>query len=129
VIGGRVLDTSAVRAFVEQRSVYASALVWTATEEDIVLVIPAAVLTEVRATVAPEHVAVLDVLVGLPVTVVEPLDDRGAGETAEVASRLPAAGLANAQAAACALARGWPLVSAGASRHADLPSLTVEEVP
>lgn len=47
VIGGRVLDASAVLAFVEQRSVYASA-VWTATEEDIVLMVPAAVLAEVQ---------------------------------------------------------------------------------
>jgi len=40
VIGGRVLDASALVVFATQRSVYAAALVWTAVEETIVLVVP-----------------------------------------------------------------------------------------
>lgn len=37
VIGGRVLDTSALLAFATESSVYCAALVWTAVKESIVL--------------------------------------------------------------------------------------------
>jgi hypothetical protein len=42
VIGGRVLDTSALLAFARGTSIYASAAVWTAVEESIVLLVPSA---------------------------------------------------------------------------------------
>jgi hypothetical protein len=38
VIGGRILDTSALLAFAHGTSIYASAAVWTAVEEPIVLI-------------------------------------------------------------------------------------------
>jgi predicted nucleic acid-binding protein len=129
VIGGRVLDSSAVRAFVEQRSVYVSALVWTATEEDIVLLIPASVLAEVRAEAGDAERAVLDVLLGLPITVVDPLDARRSREAADLLGPGGTDDLASAQAAACALARGWPLVSAQPSRFVGVVGLAVEELP
>lgn len=129
MIGGRVLDSSAVGAFVEQRSVYVSALVWTATEEDIVLLVPASVLTEVRGGAGDAERAVLDVLLGLPVTVVDALDDRRSREAADLLGPGGTADLASAHAAACALARGWPLVSAQPSRYSGVVGLTVEELP
>ncbi len=125
MIGGRVLDASAVTAFVGQRSVYASALVWTATEEDIVLVIPASALLEVRAGIDGTAEAVLAVLLGLPVTVVDVLD----AERAREAGGLAVGDVASAHAAACALGRGWPLVTAEPARSSAIRGLVVEELP
>ena len=129
MIGGRVLDSSAVRAFVGQRSVYVSALVWTATEEDIVLLIPATVLTEVRADADEMARAVLDVLLGLPVTVVDPLEAGRAAEVADLLGEVGAGDLASAHGAACALDRLWPLVTGAPSRYEAVPGLVVEQLP
>jgi predicted nucleic acid-binding protein len=74
-------------------------MVWTATEEDI----------------------------GLPITVVDVLDAARAREVAALtlgAQHLPAA-----HAAACALARGWPVVTAEPSRYFAVEGLVVEELP
>ena len=60
MIGGRVLDASAHAAFAEQRSVYLSAAVWTAVEEDVVLLVPATALLDARMVVAPGDLEVLD---------------------------------------------------------------------
>jgi predicted nucleic acid-binding protein len=127
VIGGRVLDASAVGAFVRQRSVYVSALVWTATEEDMVLAIPATVLAEVRVGLDEATEAVLAVLLGLPVTVVDVLDAARARAVGALA--VGAQDLAAAHAAACALARGWPLVTAEPARYSAVGGLVVEELP
>ena len=44
MIGGRVLDVTAIVGFCTGQSVYAEALVMTAIEENIVLIIPSAAL-------------------------------------------------------------------------------------
>lgn len=130
MIGGRVLDASAVVAFAEQRSVYASALVWTAVEEDVVLLVPAAVLVAVEQGLDPRDGAaraVLEVLLGLPVTVVESLDAAAARSVGELAG---AHGLdvASAHAARTALDRGWAVVTAAPDRYAAVPGLEVESL-
>ena len=40
MIGGRILDGSALVAFARGTSLYAAAAVWTAVEESIVLIVP-----------------------------------------------------------------------------------------
>ena len=127
MIGGRVLDPSAVRAFADQRSVYASALVWTATEEDIVLLVPASVVSEVRAGIDDAARDVLEVLLGLPVAVVDPLDEDRAVRAADLIEIV--GDLSSAHAAVCALDRGWPLVTEVPARYEAVAGLVVEELP
>jgi len=62
VIGGRVLDASALVAFTAQRSVYAAALVWTAVEESIVLVVPSTAIATAWADLEDKNHPVLEVL-------------------------------------------------------------------
>jgi hypothetical protein len=52
VIGGRVLDASALVAFASGDSIYAAALVWTAVEEGIVLVVPSTAIAAAWAQLA-----------------------------------------------------------------------------
>lgn len=74
MIGGRILDTSALEHFATGLSVYARALVWAAVEQSDVLVVPTTVLTAAWARIPSEAHPVLHVLLGLPNTVVEALD-------------------------------------------------------
>lgn len=74
MIGGRVLDTSALEHIATGRSVYARALVWAAVEHSNVLVVPTTALTLTWARIPAEAHAILEVLLGLPNTVLEVLD-------------------------------------------------------
>ncbi|MGH3614983.1 MAG: hypothetical protein ACRDRK_20795 [Pseudonocardia sp.] len=122
MIGGRVLDSSALAAFAAQRSVYATALVWTAVEEGIVLVLPATAVAGAWWELDEGGRFVLEVLLRLPVAVVDPLDlDRAriVGERG---------GDRHAHAAVCASDRGWPLVTADAGRYRGR-SIDLEPLP
>jgi hypothetical protein len=68
-IGGRILDSSAILAFVAGAP-YPSAVVWHAVAHNVVLAIPAAALAEAYAHARPQDLDVLGVLLGLPVVVV-----------------------------------------------------------
>ena len=69
MIGGRVLDSSTVLTFARQDSVDGGALVWTAVEEDIVLLVPSTSAMLAWAGLdEPDHPA-LEVLLDLPVIV------------------------------------------------------------
>lgn len=74
MIGGRVFDVSAIVGFTTARSVYAEALVMTAIEENIMIAVPSAALARAAALIAVGHQLGLDVLLGLPCTVVDALD-------------------------------------------------------
>jgi hypothetical protein len=125
VIGGRVLDASAVTAFARRESVYADALVWTAVEESIVLLIPSTVVAVVVAELDPKYHEVLDVLLQLPVTLVDPLDADRARTVGLLGGSQP-----DAHAATCGRERGWPVLTADAARYADLLGpVEVEELP
>jgi predicted nucleic acid-binding protein len=114
VINGRVLDTSALVAFARRESVYADALVWTAVEETIVLVIPSTAMAAALTQLDPKYHPVLEVLLNLPVTVVDPLDARRARTLGQLGGPQP-----DAHAAACAQERGWPVVTGDADRYAE----------
>ena len=113
MIGGRVLDASAVLAFATGTSVYCSALVWTAVQESIVLALPSSAVATAWAGLPQPHHPVLEVLLSLHVTVIDPLD----GERARTVGRLGGP-QADAHAIACARDRGWPLVTADPDRYA-----------
>ena len=125
MIGGRVLDGSALVAFAAQTSLYAAALVWTAVAEGIVLADPTTAVAAAVAGLAEKDRAVLDVLMALPVTV----DDDLTVARAYVVGELGGDPL-DAHAAACARDRGWPVVTADAARYAARAgTVEVEQLP
>jgi hypothetical protein len=129
VIGGRVLDLSALLAFARQDSVYAAALVWTAVEEDIVLLVPSSAAGPARALLEDRTDPVLDVLLGLPVTVV---DELGAARAREVGRLLRGHDVRFdlAHAALCSRQRRWPVVTAEPSVYDALETdLEIEPLP
>ncbi len=106
MIGGRVLDTSALLAFARGTSLYASAAVWTAVEESIVLIVPSTAVAAALTELTDEHRPVLDVLLQLPVTVIDALDESRARAVGQLGGPQ-----ADAHAIACAHERGWPLLT------------------
>jgi predicted nucleic acid-binding protein len=126
VIGGRVLDASAVMAFASQRSVYAAALVWTVVEEHMVLVLPSAAVAAAWSQLEVKYHPVLEVLLRLPNTVIDDLD----ADRARAVGQLEPGDLEAAHAVACAQRRGWPLVTTDAARYKEFNvEVPAEEIP
>ena len=113
MIGGRVLDASALVAFARGTSIYAAAAVWTAVEESIVLIVPSTAVATAWAELAEEHHPVLEVLLQLPVTVVDNLDEPRARAVGQLGGHQ-----ADAHAMVCAQERGWSLLTAASGRYA-----------
>jgi hypothetical protein len=141
VIGGRVLDASTVVDFALVRP-YSQALVWTAVEEGMVLVIPASALAIAWADTPVEAHDALSVLLDLPNTVVEPLDTdeaRRLGQLLAASIPRPAtspdsspdrADLRVAQVVSCGLRRGWPIVTGDApAMRRVAPQLEIDDLP
>ena len=132
MIGGRVLDVSAVVGFSTGQSVYAEALVMTAIEENIVLVVPTTALARASALIPRGHELGLDVLLGLPCTVVDAFD---AAQARAVGARLqqggdPRGGIAAAHVVHCAKRRGWPVVTSDPEPLLTLDSsIEIESLP
>ena len=126
MIGGRVLDLSALLSFAEQSSVYAAALVWTAVEEDIVLLAPSSAISLAWSRLDPATEPVLEVLVGLPNVVVDDLTRARSREIGEWL-RGQTARLDIAHAAVCAVQRGWPIVTAEPTAYVGAPTDLVIE--
>lgn len=124
MISGRSLDASALVAFAAERSVCAAALVWTAAEENITLAVPSTAIAAARSRLDDSHRPILDVLLHLPVTVVDTLD-------ADRARRVELLGgtQLDAHAVACARERGWPLVTDDADRYKVFGELELEPLP
>lgn len=112
MIGGRVLDASAVVAFADGSSIYAAALIWTAVEEGLVILIPSSAIAAAWAQLPDKDHPVLDVLLQLPVTVVDDLDQTRAREVGALGGDT-----LDAHALLCAAQRGWPLVTADTARY------------
>ena len=126
MIGGRVLDASAVMAFASQRSVYAAALVWTVVEEHMVLVLPSAAVASAWSQLEEKYHPVLEVLLRLPNTVIDDLD----ADRARAVGQLAPHDLEAAHAVACAQRRGWPLVTTDAARYREFNvEVPAEELP
>ncbi|MGH3679738.1 MAG: hypothetical protein ACRDT2_05690 [Natronosporangium sp.] len=129
MIGGRVLDAPTLAGFAGELP-YPQALVWTAVQEDIVLAVPAAALTSAWArTPAGVHDA-LDVLLGLPNTVVEPLDRDAAGEVGPLLAGGDVDAVRAGQVVHSGIRRGWPVVTAEpAPLRAIDPRVEIDELP
>lgn len=129
VNGGRVLDLSALLASGRQDSIYVSALVWTAQEEDIVLLVPSTASGLALAQLDEVAHPVLEVLLALPVTVVDSLDAQRGREIGQLL-RGRDARIDVAHAALCSLRRRWPLVTAEPQAYTALAvSLETEALP
>lgn len=130
MIGGRVLDASALAAFATGRPVYVRALVWAAVEENLVLAIPSAALGRAWSLVDPEHHAALQVLLGLPNTVIDELNPAMAQESGLLMAASGQNDLVAGQVAATVRRRGWPAVTGepGALRKMD-GTVLIEELP
>lgn len=129
MIGGRVLDLSALLAFARRDAIYLDALVWTAVEEDIVLLVPAGALGLAWAELDPRSHPVLEVLIGLPVAVVDPVTTARSREIGALLAGMPAARFDRVHAAVCALERGWPVVTGEPGAYAGIEGPGVEALP
>ena len=130
MIGGRVLDATALAAFAIGRPVYVRALVWAAVEENIVLAVPSAALGRAWALLEPENHPALQVLLDLPNTVIDELGPASAQESGLLLAASGQDDIVAGQVAASAKRRGWPAVTGdpGALRKLD-STVTIEELP
>jgi hypothetical protein len=117
VIGGKVLDPSAVVRIVTGDSIYGQALVSVAIDVGIVLDIPAAALATAWMLTPPAAYPALDALCELSVAVLDPLDSPAAREAGLMAAGHDGTvtgrtSLGTAHAITAARDRGWPVVTA-----------------
>ncbi|WP_232663600.1 hypothetical protein [Pseudonocardia sp. TRM90224] len=121
-----MLDSTTLVAFASGTSVYSAALVWTAVEEGVVLVVPATAIAATWSQLRDKEHPVMEVLMRLPVTVVDEL-------TADRARAVGSLGgeLRDAHAVLCARDRCSPLVTADATQYLsmDLAGVEVETLP
>lgn len=113
MIGGRVLDATAVRAIASGESEYAAALLAVATELGITLAVPATALEEAWRWSTPADRPWLELLEQASPVVVIDLDApaaRASGLLAADAGQ-PQSEPATAQAVVTALHRDWPVVT------------------
>jgi hypothetical protein len=129
VIGGRVLDASTLIDFALERP-YPQALVWAAVEEGMVLAVPATALTAAWAGTPTSAHDALAVLLDLPNTVIEVLDQAEAREIGRLLVGADEDAVRAGQVVRCGLRRGWPVVSADgeALRSVD-PRIEIDELP
>lgn len=130
MIGGRVLDSTALAAFAVGRPVYMRALVWAAVEANIVLAVPSAALGRAWALLDVEHHAALRVLLDLPNVVIDELSTATALESGLLLAASGQDDIVAGQVAASAKRRGWPAVTGepGSLRKLDT-TVTIEELP
>jgi hypothetical protein len=115
MIGGRVLDATAIHDLTIGRTVYGAAFLAAANDVGITLALPAAALQEAWATADDQDYPFLDLLLGLPLTVVDPLDAERAQRSGILARDAHAGGRWDAGAAhtvMSAVDRGWPVLTA-----------------
>ncbi|MDT0304966.1 hypothetical protein [Streptomonospora wellingtoniae] len=134
MIGGRVLDTTALTDYATGR-IYARALVGAAQRSGaLVLAVPAAALLAARAQLSEPARAVLRELVALAPAVVDELTAETAGRCGDLSARArarpPGETVDAAHVAFSARTRGWPVVTAAPERLLALDAaLQIERLP
>lgn len=132
-LGGFVLDASALAALGGGENIYATTWADRAAVRGIVLLVPAAALSEAWQQIRRHDGDVeqmRDLLVS-PMTLIEALDETDATRAGElVGGRDLDPDVAAAQVATCARARDWPVLAAAPARLRVIdPDLTVETLP
>ncbi|QIS02707.1 hypothetical protein F5X71_10575 [Nocardia brasiliensis] len=131
MIGGVVLDVAAVVGAC-LRDPYPEAVVWSGIDLGNVIAIPAAILTEAEAHIPPNGLDILDVLLGLPNTVVPVLDQPAARRFARLLAAAPdhLSQIAAAHAVSEAVRRDWPVTTnRGGLLTALSPDVRVDAMP
>ena len=133
-LGGFVLDTSALAVLGGGENIYATTWADRAAVRGIVLLIPAAALSEAWQQIRRHHpgdVEQMQDLLASPMVLLEALAETEAARAGElVGGRDLDPDVAAAQVATCARARNWPVLAAQAARLRVIdPELTVETLP
>lgn len=134
VLGGFVLDAPALAALGGEANIYATTWADRAAVHGIVLLVPAAALSEAWQQLrraGDDHDEQMRELLASPMIVVEALDESEAGRAGEVVrGRDLEPDVSAAHVVTCARTRNWPVLSADAARlHVIDPELTVETLP
>ncbi len=133
MIGGRVLDASALRDLTVNRTVYGAAFLAAANYVGIALAVPAAALAQTWADAAQDDEPFLDLLLDLPITVVADLNAATAAASGLLGRDAAAAGAWDGAAAHTVLVaqqRGWPILTADpAPLRALDPGVPIELLP
>ena len=115
MIGGRVLDATALHDLAVGRTIYAAAFVAAANDLGIALAVPTAALQDAWAGADVEDYPFLELVLGLPLTVIDSLDAVAAERSGILARDTHAANAWDAGAAHAVLVardRGWPVLTA-----------------
>lgn len=127
--GGRILDTSAILAVASGSSVYAQSLLTTAVDAGVTLALPAAAFAAAWGTSSPAGRMFMDLMLDLPVAVIDPLDTSAARRVGRVLARNHAP-VDLAQVVACGRARGWAVITADPAPLRTLaPDIEIEPLP
>ncbi|MGH3684368.1 MAG: hypothetical protein ACRDRU_21725 [Pseudonocardiaceae bacterium] len=133
-LGGFVLDASALAALGGGENIYATTWADRAAVRGIVLLVPAAALSEAWQRIRRHdagHVEQMRDLLASPMVLIEALDDTEAARAGElVGGRDLEPDVAAAQVVTCARARDWPVLAVAPARLLVIdPELTVETLP
>jgi hypothetical protein len=133
-LGGFVLDASALAALGGGENIYATTWADRAAVRGIVLLVPAAALSEAWQQIhrhGPSSVDQMRDLLTSPMVLIQALDEIDAARAGDlVDSRDLDPDVAAAQVATCARARDWPVLAAQPTRLRVIdPELTVETLP
>jgi hypothetical protein len=113
-LGGRVLDATAIHDLTIGRTIYGAAFLAAANDLGITLAIPATALQEAWAAADLDDHPFLDLLLSLPLSIVETLDTEAARRSGLLARGSHAAGHWDAgatHAVLVALDRSWPILT------------------
>ena len=133
-LGGFVLAPSALAALGGGENIYATTWADRAAVRGIVLLVPAAALSEAWQQIRrhdPDHVEQMRDLLASPMVLIEALDEPDSAHAGElVGGRDLDPDVTAAQVATCARARDWPVLAVQAARLRVIdPELTVETLP
>jgi hypothetical protein len=133
-LGGFILDASALAALGGGENIYATTWADQVVVRGIVLLIPAAALSEAWQQIRrhdPSHIEQMRDLLASPMVLIKTLEETEPAHAGElVGGRSLDPDVAAAQVATCARARDWPVLAAQAARLRVIdPELTVETMP
>jgi hypothetical protein len=132
VIGGAVLDATAIRDIAAGQTVYGQAFVSAAIEQGLVLLVPATALSQAWATLPDDALPLLELFLSRPVVVVDDLDAGRARKAAMRVRALPDADLRTAESHVvhAARVRGWRVLTRAPERLREIdPAVPTESPP
>lgn len=131
MIGGRVLDASALLDLATGATAYGRAVVDVAIEQGIVLAVPTVALSSAWSLLDERERPLLELLLDLPVVVVEPLTPAAARDVGFLAYGGGGPGVLDlAHAVQVARARSWAILTAEVARLRRLaPDVDLERLP